>query len=126
MTVTEAREAGSQATTAALDAGAALAIKAQNAATTALGVARATADEVAGQFPAIASAGVDASAESVRALQELGDPSLKLLTAFSLGLGAGLWLAGAPRLVTLLAFSPALLAAIAIASRSTEAPHRRR
>jgi hypothetical protein len=37
--------------------------------------------------------------------------------AFSLGVGAGLWMAGAPRLVTLAALSPALLAGIAIASR---------
>jgi hypothetical protein len=51
-------------------------------------------------------------------LQELSDPRLKLLMAFSLGAGAGLWVAGAPRLVTLAALSPAIVAGIAIASRN--------
>ena len=50
-------------------------------------------------------------------LQELSDPRLELLAAFSLGVGAGLWMAGAPRLVTLAALSPALLVGVAIASR---------
>jgi hypothetical protein len=51
-------------------------------------------------------------------LQEVSDPRLKLLAAFSLGVGAGLWMAGAPRLVTLAALSPAVLVGIAIVSRN--------
>ena len=54
----------------------------------------------------------------MKMLQELSDPRLKLLVAFSLGVGAGLWMAGAPRLITLAALSPALVASIAIASRN--------
>jgi uncharacterized membrane protein len=50
-------------------------------------------------------------------LQELSDPRLQLLMAFSVGVGAGLWMAGAPRLVTIAALSPALVVGIAIASR---------
>jgi uncharacterized membrane protein len=58
-------------------------------------------------------------------LQELSDPRLKLLVAFSLGAGAGLWMAGAPRLITLAALSPALVAGVAIASRNQGRAHRR-
>jgi uncharacterized membrane protein len=58
-------------------------------------------------------------------LQELSDPRLQLLMAFSLGIGAGLWMAGAPRLVTLAALSPALVAGVAIASRKPGMVHRR-
>jgi uncharacterized membrane protein len=58
-------------------------------------------------------------------LQDLSDPRLKLLIAFSLGVGAGLWMAGAPRLVTLAALSPALVAGVAIASRKQGKGHRR-
>jgi len=57
-------------------------------------------------------------------LQELSDPRLELLVAFSLGVGAGLWMAGAPRLVTLAALSPALLVGVAIASRKQSNPGR--
>src|SRR5450756_1310792 len=83
----------------------------------ALATALVTADEVGTRLPGIATAGVEEAAESVRMLQELADPRLELLAAFSLGVGTGLWLAGAPRLVTLAALSPALLVGVAIASR---------
>jgi uncharacterized membrane protein len=56
----------------------------------------------------------------------LSDPRLELLVAFSLGVGAGLWMAGAPRLVTLAALSPALLVGVAIASRKQSNPGRGR
>jgi hypothetical protein len=94
-----------------------LASKAQEGAASAVAGARVVADEVGTRLPGIASAGAEGAAESVKMLQELSDPRLKLLVAFSLGAGAGLWMAGAPRLVTLAALSPALVAGIAIASR---------
>ena len=117
MTASEVRQAGSHASRAVVDAAAEIANKAQDGAAAALAGARATADEVGARLPSIASAGAEGAAESVRMLQELTDPRLELLAAFSLGIGAGLWLAGAPRLVTLVALSPALLAGVAIASR---------
>jgi hypothetical protein len=117
MTASEVRQASSHASKTVIDAAAELATKAQDGATAALAGARATADEVGTRLPDIASAGAEGAAESVRMLQELTDPRLELLAAFSLGIGAGLWLAGAPRLVTLVALSPALLAGVAIASR---------
>jgi hypothetical protein len=52
-------------------------------------------------------------------LQEWPDQRLQLLMAFSLGVGAGLWMAGAPRIVTLAALTPALVAGIAMYTRDT-------
>ena len=50
-------------------------------------------------------------------LQGLPDPRLELLVTSSLGVGADLEMAGAPRLVTRAALSPAPLVGVAIASR---------
>jgi hypothetical protein len=117
MNASEVRQASSDVSKTVIDAAADLASKAQEGAEAALAGARATADEVGTRLPGIASAGAEGAAGSVRMLQELSDPRLKLLVAFSLGIGAGLWMAGAPRLVTLAALSPAVVAGIAIASR---------
>jgi hypothetical protein len=117
MNASEVRHAGSDVSKTVIDAAADFASKAQDGAAAALAGARATADEVGTRLPGIASAGAEGAAESVRMLQELSDPRLKLLIAFSLGVGAGLWMAGAPRLVTLAALSPALVVGVAIASR---------
>jgi hypothetical protein len=120
MNASEVRHAGSDVSKTVIDAAADFASKAQDGAAAALAGARATADEVGTRLPGIASAGAEGAAESVRMLQELSDPRLKLLIAFSLGVGAGLWMAGAPRLVTLAALSPALVIGVAIASRNQD------
>jgi hypothetical protein len=117
MNVSEVRQTGSDVSKTVMDAAAEIAAKAQEGAGVALAGARATADDVGTRLPGIASAGAEGAAGSVRMLQELSDPRLKLLVAFSLGVGAGLWMAGAPRLVTLAALSPAVVAGLAIASR---------
>jgi hypothetical protein len=117
MNVSEVRQTGSDVSKTVMDAAQEIAAKAQEGAEVALAGARATADDVGTRLPGIASAGAEGAAGSVRMLQELSDPRLKLLVAFSLGAGAGLWMAGAPRLVTLAALSPAVVASIAIASR---------
>jgi uncharacterized protein YjbJ (UPF0337 family) len=54
------------------------------------------------------------------ALQRLPDSTLRWLTAGSVGLAAGLKLAGAPRLVTAAGAAPALIMGAAIALRRTE------
>ncbi len=120
MNASEVRHAGSDVSKTVIDAAADFASKAQDSAAAALAGARATADEVGTRLPGIASAGAEGAAESVRMLQELSDPRLQLLIAFSLGVGAGLWMAGAPRLVTLAALSPALVVGVAIASRKQD------
>ena len=117
MKTSEVRQVGSDVSKTVIDAATDFAAKAQEGASAALAGARATADEVGTRLPGIASAGAEGAAESVKMLQELSDPRLQLLMAFSLGVGAGLWMAGAPRLVTLAALSPALVAGVAIASR---------
>ena len=117
MNASEVVHAGSDVSRTVIDAAAGVAAKAQEGAGAALEGARAAADELGTHLPGIASAGAEGAAGSVRMLQEFSDPRLQLLVAFSLGVGAGLWLAGAPRLVTLAALSPALVAGVAIASR---------
>jgi hypothetical protein len=117
MNASEVRHVGSDVSATVMDAAADLAAKAQEGAAAAVAGARVVADEVGTRLPGIAAAGAEGAAGSVKMLQELSDPRLKLLVAFSLGVGAGLWMAGAPRLVTVAALSPALVAGIAIASR---------
>jgi hypothetical protein len=56
--------------------------------------------------------------ETTTRLQTLPDDTLRLMAAATVGLAAGLYLAGAPRLVTLAAAAPAILAGAAIATRS--------
>ena len=124
MTASGVREAGGNVSKTVIDAAAELATKAQEGASAAMAGARATADEVGTRLPGIAAAGAEGAAGSVRMLQEVSDPRLKLLAAFSLGVGAGLWMAGAPRLVTLAALSPAVLVGIAIVSRNQSGPSR--
>jgi hypothetical protein len=109
--------AGGDVSRSVIDVAAEVAAKAQEGAGAALGGARAAADELGTHLPGIASAGAEGAVGSVKMLQEFSDPRLQLLVAFSLGVGAGLWMAGAPRLVTLAALSPALVAGVAIASR---------
>ena len=125
MNASEVRQAGSDVSATVVGAATEFASKAQEGATAALAGARAAADEVGTRLPGVASAGAGGAAESVRMLQDLSDPRLKLLIAFSLGVGAGLWMAGAPRLVTIAALSPALVAGVAIASRKQGKGHRR-
>src|ERR1035437_11111764 len=124
MSVSDVRQASSDIPKPVIDAAAEFASKAQEGASAAMAGARATADEVGTRLPSIAAAGAEGAAGSVRMLQEVSDPRLKLLAAFSLGVGAGLWMAGAPRLVTLAALSPALLVGIAIVSRNQREPGR--
>jgi hypothetical protein len=110
MNASEVVHAGGDMSRSVIDAAAGVAAKAQEG-------ARAAADELGSHLPGIASAGAEGAVGSVKMLQEFSDPRLQLLVAFSLGIGAGLWMAGAPRLVTLAALSPALVAGVAIASR---------
>ncbi|HYM84320.1 MAG TPA: hypothetical protein VEY67_09240, partial [Candidatus Dormibacteraeota bacterium] len=50
-------------------------------------------------------------------LQGLPDPTLRTLAASSLGLGAGFYLTGAPRLAIVAGVAPALIMGAAIATR---------
>jgi hypothetical protein len=87
---------------------------------------RAGIDDLADRLPdaaAAVQAGAMATTDSLRTMPE---PSLRLLAAVSVGMGVGLYAAGAPRVVTLMAFTPALLAAIALGfDVPVRKPHKR-
>jgi hypothetical protein len=75
---------------------------------------RAGIDDLAERLPdaaAAVQAGALATSDSLRTMPE---PSLRMLAALSVGMGIGLYAAGAPRVVTLVAFTPALLAAVVL------------
>jgi hypothetical protein len=76
---------------------------------------RGTIDTVAERLPdAVASARVTAL-ETADSIREMPEPTRRSLAALSIGLGIGLSLAGAPRLLTMAALAPALLAALVMA-----------
>ena len=77
------------------------------------------------RLPGLVEAGAAGSADAFQSLRELPDDRLMLVATFSVGLGVGLWLAGAPRLVTLAAFSPAIVMGLASVNRSGGHRHRR-
>ena len=47
----------------------------------------------------------------------MGDPTLQLLAAASVGCATGLYLAGSPRVMTLAAIAPAVIVGVAILTR---------
>jgi hypothetical protein len=81
--------------------------------------ARAGATLLMARVPgAMHATGVGAQ-DTTSALQALPDSTLRWLTAGSVGLGAGLCLAGAPRVVAAAGVAPALFAAAAMVLRPT-------
>ncbi len=79
--------------------------------------ARSGAGQLAEQLPEVLDRTRASALGTASTLQTMPDPTLRLLAAFSIGLGAGLYLSGAPRLVTLAALTPALILSFAIVSR---------
>lgn len=84
--------------------------------------AKAGAERVVGSLPDAAERARHGVEETTTKLQTLPDPTLRLIAATSVGLAAGLQLAGAPRLVTVLALVPALFAGGALATRQGAVP----
>ncbi len=78
-----------------------------------LSTARAVVSHLPGTMHAT-RAGANAT---TRALQVMPDPTLKGLAAGSVGLAAGFYLAGVPRLVTVAGIAPAMIIAAAIVLR---------
>jgi hypothetical protein len=60
--------------------------------------------------------------DAASALQTLPEPTLRSLAASSVGLGAGLYLAGSPRVVIVAGMVPAMITGAAIALRPVERP----
>ncbi len=83
-------------------------------------VARRTAARIIARVPGTVDATRAGTHEATTALQALPDPMLRSLAASSVGLGAGFYLAGAPRLVVVAGMVPAMIMAAAIALRPVE------
>jgi len=75
------------------------------------------ADQLADQLPTAFERVRSGAKSTVTRLQTMPDSGLRLLVAASIGLGAGLRLAGAPRLAMLAGFAPASVFGFAIVSR---------
>ena len=93
------------------------------------GRARYRAEQVAERLPEALERSRTRAQSTVTRLQTMSDSELGLLAALSIGFGAGLRLAGAPRLATLAGLAPASILGYAIVSRprrSPLAPHRAR
>ena len=90
----------------------------------AVGALRATADQVSERIPVVVETVRDGALESARTIQAMPDPSQRLLTAFSLGLGLGLSISGAPRLVVVATLAPAMFVAAMIVGRKDAATDR--
>jgi hypothetical protein len=82
-----------------------------------MGTARGGASQVAEHMPEAVESARVAAHETETRLQTLPDPTLRLLAAGSIGMAAGLYIAGAPRLYTLAALASAFVAGSAIATR---------
>lgn len=83
----------------------------------AVGQARHRAGQVAERLPGALGRARSGAQSTVTKLQTVPDSGLRLLAATSIGFGAGLRLAGAPRLATLAGFAPASILGFAIVSR---------
>ncbi|MGD0861131.1 MAG: hypothetical protein ABSA21_00025 [Candidatus Limnocylindrales bacterium] len=90
------------------------------------GEARRRAGQIVERLPGAYGRARSGAQSTVTRLQKVPDSGLRLLAAASIGLGAGLRLAGAPRLATLAGFAPASILGFAIVSRPHVAPHRAR
>ena len=71
-------------------------------------------DGVAERLPDALEAARTTAVATADSLRDMPRPTLRVLAALSVGMGIGLYLAGAPRIVTIAAFSPALLAGLAV------------
>lgn len=79
------------------------------------------AGQVAEKLPDLAEEARSGAAGTAQTFDSMPEPTLQLLAAASLGFGAGLFLAGAPRLVTFMALAPAIFAAGTIVGRQRRA-----
>ena len=84
-----------------------------------LETARNGAEQVAERVPAALETTRVTAQRTTISLQALPDTTLRLLAGASIGMAAGLSLAGAPRLVSLAALVPALFVGSALATRPT-------
>ncbi len=78
---------------------------------------RARAGEVGDRLPDVVEAVRTSATDGARAFQEWPESTQQLVAAFSLGLGIGLTLTGAPRLAVAATLVPAMLVAATVLRR---------
>jgi hypothetical protein len=79
--------------------------------------ARETAEQIAERVPELVERARGSAFETKKTFDKMDDPTLREVAAGSLGLAAGLYVAGAPRLIVLAAATPGIFAAAAMATR---------
>jgi hypothetical protein len=94
------------------------------AAGSAVDAMRTTAGQVGDQLADTVDALRVSAVDSARTIQAWPEPTRRLAAGFSLGLGLGLSIAGAPRLVTMIVLMPAI--AVTASALGVEAPLRNR
>ena len=82
---------------------------------------RATADQVGDRIPAVIDTVRDGALEGAHTIQAMPENNQRLLAAFSLGLGLGLSISGAPRVIVAATLAPAMFVAAMIVSRDATA-----
>ena len=85
-------------------------------------IARTSAAVLVERAPGTVRATRAGAHRTTSALQSLPDETLRRLAIGSVGLGAGLYLAGAPRLIAAAGALPALIVSAAVASRPAGSP----
>ena len=79
-------------------------------------------DGVAERLPDALDAARTGATATADSLREMPQPTLRVLAAFSIGMGLGLYIAGAPRLVTVAALTPALAAGLTVLANESDTP----
>jgi hypothetical protein len=79
------------------------------------------AGQVVERLPDLAEEARSGAAGTAETFEAMPQATLQIVTAASLGFGAALFLAGAPRLITLLSLVPAIFAAGTIVGRQSRA-----
>jgi hypothetical protein len=102
----------------------ALAERARREGAAGLETVRAAAAEAGQRVPEIVSAVRDGTAESVRTVGTWPEATQRLFAVFSVGLGLGLMIAGAPRLLVGGALAPAIAVAAIAMGRETRGARR--
>lgn len=113
MTITQARSRGARTARAALAQGGHVADEARET----VGQARTAVDDALEYLPGAVETAVAGAAKATATLQTMQDPTLKLFAAAVVGLAGGVYLAGAPRVLTLAAIAPAVIVGVAILTR---------
>ena len=96
--------------------GVALLSNAQDAAT----LVKNTAEKAAERWPEVATTAQTAARDTQRALERMPNQGLIAGTSFSLGLGIGLFMTGANRLLVVVAMAPAVAMAATLLARDEE------